>query len=245
MKNYRYPDTDITAVEKYANITDMEKYADMTDIEKYADMTDMENYTDTYDPASRSTQTFTAHMCDEYTGYEWIDREIAEVIAELIACGRFAREADYIQHGDTSVYSHSVNVAMISMHIAMKLAALNIVMDERSLIRGALLHDYFLYDWHEADAGHDMHGFTHPYTALKNAEADYELNDIERNIIKRHMFPLIPIPPATFEGWTVCIADKISATKETAAPIILYLSAVRKMPHRAYAYLASMLGIAA
>lgn len=175
----------------------------------------------------------------------WIDREIAEIISELIAHGRFAEEAEYIQHGTTSVYSHSINVAMISMHIAMKLAAVNIDTDKRSLIRGALLHDYFLYDWHVPDAGHDMHGFMHPYTALRNAETDYELNDIERNIIKRHMFPLTPIPPTTIEGWAVCIADKITATEETFAPFLAYLNNVSRMPGTAYTYIASAFGRAA
>ena len=60
--------------------------------------------------------------------------------------GRLTMEKSYIQHGSTSVYEHSVKVAYTSLYFARRFR-LNI--DEKSLIRGALLHDYFLYDWHE------------------------------------------------------------------------------------------------
>ena len=88
--------------------------------------------------------------------------------------------------------------------------------DLRSLIRAALLHDYFLYDWHEWDDGvHRMHGFTHGGTAMRNAMRDFRLNRVERDSIENHMFPLTPCPPRYIEGYLVTVADKISATQET------------------------------
>ena len=44
--------------------------------------------------------------------------------------------------------------------------------DKGSLVRGALLHDYFLYDWHQPHKEYGLHGFTHPSTALRNAVQD-------------------------------------------------------------------------
>ena len=82
------------------------------------------------------------------------------------------------------------------------------------LIRGALLHDYFLYDWHDGKGRH-FHGFTHPGCAKRNAEMDYTLSPRVKNIIARHMFPLTPVPPTCTEAWIVCIADKICAIEET------------------------------
>ena len=70
----------------------------------------------------------------------------------------------YIQHGDTSVYEHCINVACLCVLIA---AYFHIKVNQRNLVRGALLHDYFLYDWHVADDSHKWHGFTHPRTALR------------------------------------------------------------------------------
>ena len=80
---------------------------------------------------------------------------------------------------------------------------------------GALLHDYFLYDWHEKNAGHRFHGFIHAGRALQNAKNDFELTRREENIISRHMFPLNIVPPMCKEAWLVCLADKICASKET------------------------------
>ena len=89
--------------------------------------------------------------------------------------------------------------------------------NRRELIRGALLHDYFLYDWHEKNAGHRFHGFIHAGRALQNARKDFKLTIREENIILRHMFPLNVVPPMCKEAWLVCLADKICASKETVA----------------------------
>lgn len=121
-------------------------------------------------------------------------------------------EKNCIQHGTCSVFQHSVMVTSMCLSIARRL---HIKVNERALVRGALLHDYFLYDWHEPIKRNRTHGFTHPSTALHNAELDFELGKIERNMIKRHMFPLTPVPPRYREGVILCIADKICATKET------------------------------
>ncbi|QHI73575.1 HD domain-containing protein [Aminipila terrae] len=118
----------------------------------------------------------------------------------------------YIQHGNTSVYDHSVKVAYYSLRTA---ESLGINGHKEELVRGALLHDYFFYDWHIKDKSHRMHGFKHPYSALKNAQCDFELTDREKNIILRHMFPLVPIPPTCVEGWIVCFVDKYCSLLET------------------------------
>lgn len=138
-----------------------------------------------------------------------------EVLAELEQEGSLTREKNAIQHGSTTVYEHSIGVAIASMKLA---DFFHIKVDEKDLIRGALLHDYFLYDWHIKRKGHHFHGFTHPTTALRNAEKEYKLNDIERNIIARHMFPLTVVPPMCREAWFVCLADKYCAVKETFSP---------------------------
>ena len=93
--------------------------------------------------------------------------------------------------------------------------ALHLRVDENALIRGALLHDYFLYDWHLKDPSHRLHGFTHPATALRNAGEDWSLSPIEKEIISKHMFPLTPLPPTCREAWLVCLADKLCAAGET------------------------------
>ena len=120
-------------------------------------------------------------------------------------------EKGFRQHGRMSVYEHSLAVARMCLRIAKHFPG---EVDLRSLVRGALLHDYFLYDWHDGK-GRNFHGFTHPECAFRNAEKDYTLSPRVKNIIIRHMFPLTPVPPTCTEAWIVCIADKICAIEET------------------------------
>ena len=91
------------------------------------------------------------------------------------------------QHGSTTCYDHSVAVTLCSIRLAQKWGW---DVDWRSLVRGALLHDYFLYNWREHNRDHKLHGFYHARKAMENAERDFGLNPVEANIIHRHMFPI-------------------------------------------------------
>lgn len=94
---------------------------------------------------------------------------------------------------------------------------LHIRCSRRELIRGALLHDYFLYDWHIPDDEnpHRLHGFYHPGVALRNALKEYHLTEREKDIIRKHMWPLTVIPPGCREAWIVSAADKWCSLLET------------------------------
>lgn len=133
---------------------------------------------------------------------------------ELLNAPRLQLEKQFLQHGSVSVFEHSVNVACTCLWIAL---ALHLRVDYASLVKGALLHDYFLYDWHVPDPSHRLHGFTHPKRASENAARDFGLNAVERDMIRKHMFPLTPIPPRYTESRILCLADKIAAAQETAA----------------------------
>ena len=145
---------------------------------------------------------------------ERILKEIKEVLKELDEQGRMKHTQKYMQHSDISVYKHFISVAYTSVELAERFAW-NV--NRRELIRGALLHDYFLYDWHKQEVPHRFHGFTHPKTALRNAERDFDLSERECDIISKHMFPLTLVPPMHRESWIVSMADKYCALRETFA----------------------------
>ncbi len=133
---------------------------------------------------------------------------------DILNSDTFKLERNFIQHGTISCYEHSMAVAYISIVIALKYNVKNINL--KSLVRGALLHDYFLYDWHEKNAGHGLHGYFHAAISLRNARRDFQINKIEENIIFRHMFPLnITRIPNCKEAAIVCLADKFCALCET------------------------------
>ncbi len=122
----------------------------------------------------------------------------------------------YVQHGSVSVYDHVNAVA----HTAYTLAhALKIRVDEKVLIEGALLHDFFGYDWHEDKVKRkffEMHGFTHARRAADRAVKHFNVDPKTRHVIESHMWPLtLRSLPRTREAIIVCIADKIVSAKET------------------------------
>lgn len=140
-------------------------------------------------------------------------REIYERGKDIINSTYFRLSRENTQHGSISVYRHCVSVTYMCLQLADKY---KIRVDRTSLVRGALLHDYFLYDWHEDAKWHHLHGFTHAKRAMKNAQHDFGLNKVEQNMISCHMFPLnLFHVPIYRESILLCIADKVCGTYET------------------------------
>ncbi len=141
-------------------------------------------------------------------------KEIRAAAKDILMSQRFNSTKSYIQHGNMTVNDHCIHVAEYSLFFSKKLP---ISCSRKELIRGALLHDYFLYDWHIPDEKnpHKLHGFYHPGVALRNASMDYKLTPREREIIKKHMWPLTVVPPTCREAWIVTAADKWCSLMET------------------------------
>ena len=141
-------------------------------------------------------------------------RQIREAGADILESPSFQSTREHIQHGTVTVNAHCISVAKHSLMLADKL---KIRIERRELIRGALLHDYFLYDWHDKDHINPLklHGFFHPGRALKNATRDFELTEREKDIICKHMWPMTIIPPMCREAWIVTAADKWVSLMET------------------------------
>ena len=119
----------------------------------------------------------------------------------------------FIQHGTVTTYEHCLRVTRIAYWLNLHW---HCHADEVSLVRGAFLHDFYLYDWHNCSNITHWHGFKHPLIARYNADAVFQLNNKERNIIQTHMWPLtITQLPRCREACLVCLADKMSSSWET------------------------------
>jgi uncharacterized membrane protein/HD superfamily phosphodiesterase len=116
-------------------------------------------------------------------------------------------------HHNSSIYDHVMDVSYFSYR-----ACKFLKLDYRSAARGALLHDFFLYDWRNHDVpnlpAERYHGIEHPKIAIANAKKHFTLNDIEEDIIRKHMWPLTLVPPKYKESFIVSFADKYLASKE-------------------------------
>ncbi len=143
-----------------------------------------------------------------------VDEEFFDLARDVIAAGRMGRSAYHVQHGTTSTLLHCIAVAYEANLLAIRFGLSDA--RRKEVVRAALLHDYYLYDWHDGEGWHRFHGLRHGRFAAANARADYpDLTPDEENAIRRHMFPLTPIPPTSAVGWVVTLADKKCAAYET------------------------------
>ena len=138
-------------------------------------------------------------------------RDAEQLVEEMAKDPRVLRMKSFTQHGKVSTYEHSLSVARMSLRLA---KGLRLNVDRAEMVRGALLHDYYLYDWHSR--GDKLHGYHHPDIAARKADEDFSLTSKERDIIRTHMWPLTFLHvPSSKEAVIVCIADTICSSKET------------------------------
>ncbi|MCF0124312.1 MAG: HD family phosphohydrolase [Clostridia bacterium] len=106
---------------------------------------------------------------------------------------------------------HFVSVASYCYLICKKLK-----LDYVSATRAAMLHDLFLYDWRKRQDGRKgLHAFTHGKTACENACKLFDLNEKEKDIITKHMWPVTIKLPKSPEAFILTLVDKYCAICET------------------------------
>jgi len=139
------------------------------------------------------------------------DLEYLGCVSEIIEHPAFLELSQY-RHHDATILDHVLKVSWISWRFCDALG-----WKSREAARGGLLHDFFLYDWHNADdpAIPDApHAFAHPRVAVENSHLYFDITEREENIIARHMWPVTPIPPRYKEAWVISVVDKLVATAE-------------------------------
>ncbi len=141
-----------------------------------------------------------------------LDEEFIRIAEPVVSHPEYQKMKE-LEHHSASVFAHSVAVAYHSYLLAGRLG-----LDQVSITRGALLHDFFLYTFDEKRTSNNLiwealkHSWRHPIEALSNAEKHFELNSKERNIIRAHMFPVGL--PRTPEALVVSLVDKTLAVYE-------------------------------
>ena len=114
-------------------------------------------------------------------------------------------------HGSSPRSMHCEDVAVEALTLAMML---HINVSERELVRAALLHDGFRYDWKVKSERARFHAFVHGRLAVCEAEKEFRLTKKERNCITAHMFPAALTVPVSKEAWLISVADKICCARE-------------------------------
>ena len=112
-------------------------------------------------------------------------------------------KTDNIEHHGTTRFAHSLRVSYYSYILACKLG-----LNSLSVARAGLLHDYFMSSEDRTKLERFISTFIHPKYALRNASAQFELSDLEKDIIVTHMFPINYRIPKYAESWLVSFVDK-------------------------------------
>lgn len=138
-------------------------------------------------------------------------KEFYEEAKEILEHPVVLQMKQFNHHSQTSCYQHCVHVSYYCYRIAKILG-----WDAKALMKGGLLHDLFLYDWHDYTPGENerLHGFEHPNKALFNAHKYFKLTRKEGDIIVKHMFPLTLTLPSYKESYVIIMVDKFVSSCE-------------------------------
>ncbi len=138
-------------------------------------------------------------------------QEFKEIIKDITENSSVVSLKEHVQHMKGSRYKHCYEVAYYTYAITKKLG-----LDYISATRGAMLHDFYFYDWRNkgVEGQKHFHAYRHPRIALNNATENFELNDLEKDIILKHMWPLTIRLPRFSESYIVTFVDKYCAMRE-------------------------------
>lgn len=146
-----------------------------------------------------------------------MDNEYLEYVKDLI----HKKDLEKITHHKfTNRFAHSVAVSYTSYQIGKRLGFSKDSL--RSISRGGLLHDLFFEtreEYKQMNAG--SHNYLHPIFALKNAMKLTDINEVEEDIITKHMFlcTTLKVYPKYKESLLVSMVDKYIALTDVFIPV--------------------------
>lgn len=140
------------------------------------------------------------------------DMEYMNIIYDILKNEEVNKMSEIQHHRDTRL-NHSLKVSYHSYRLARHLK-----LDYKAVARAGLLHDFYFEQVSDQEKFRDRVYLLldkHPQNAIKNSLEYFELNDMEKDIIRSHMFPFDIKIPKYSESWLVSMVDKYVSVKET------------------------------
>lgn len=132
-----------------------------------------------------------------------------DIYKEFYDVNKYRELKSMLHHGNNRL-DHINRVSKFSFYMS-KIMGLDYV----SCTRGSLLHDFFTNEDLSRNEGKYKNFLNeHPSIALNNALKYFKLNDIEKDIIISHMYPVVKGKPKYKESKIVCFCDKIVSIYE-------------------------------
>ena len=139
-------------------------------------------------------------------------KELEAIYQSFFNNEKIIRMKEIEMHRGSDTFTHSFKVAKV----AIKRALRHKKVDLKAVLVGAILHDYYLYDWRRDRSLLKKHGKNHPKIAAKNAVEDFGIDEFVQSIIKAHMWPInFKDFPKSKEARIVNLADDHIALKES------------------------------
>ncbi len=142
-------------------------------------------------------------------GVSMNDKEFNLIISNILINPEILRMNGFRQHYNVSTFEHAYKVSYYMYKICKKLG-----LDYVAGARAGLLHDFYLYDWREKSNWHRFHAFKHGNFAFKNAIKHFSLSLKERDMIRKHMWPVTFSLPRYKETYLLTFVDKYCALLE-------------------------------
>ena len=141
--------------------------------------------------------------------------EYYDLVADLLNSREVQGLKNYQHHIMTTRFQHCLNVSYYNYKICRLFK-----LDANSAAIAGLLHDLYYYDTKEYTRQKPAvrHSKHHPQRALQNAEKIIELNDRERDMISKHMWPVTLARPRYAETYLITLVDKYCAMIEFILP---------------------------
>ena len=129
---------------------------------------------------------------------------------------KILRMKDISMHRGSNCYIHSFKVAKKAIKKSLNRKDVNLEV----VLLGAILHDYYLYDWRKDRSKRKGHGKNHPKIASANASRDFDIPPEVKEVIETHMWPFnFKQYPHSREAKLVANADNYVATVEALTSI--------------------------
>ncbi|MGN1031200.1 MAG: HD domain-containing protein [Butyricicoccaceae bacterium] len=158
-----------------------------------------------------------------------MEQELFEIAGDILEHPRFLELRHSRHHGkNNNLYDHCIRTARCALRLCHSFELSK--HDTEMIVRAALLHDFFEYNWRDdsfyrfrhsgtkVQRLSRMHAFYHGKRAAARASELFELNARQLEAIERHMFPLAKMPMHK-EGWIITLADKVAALGDMAIPL--------------------------
>lgn len=130
------------------------------------------------------------------------------LVQDIIDNKEFDKLKNELHHGITR-YDHSMRVAKWTYKIGKKCNMSKTI----ETTRAALLHDFYINEELKDNSGLKNLKI-HPNQALINSMKHFDLNEMQQDIIKTHMFPCTLNLPKYKESWLVSGVDKVAGLYE-------------------------------